>query len=349
MIPYVLAKYIWLDGQKPKKLRAKTEVLNVREVKRLKDIPFQSFDGSSTFQANTGYSDLMLKPVYCIPDPIRKPPHILVLCEVYKPDGKPHKSNTRARLRKVLAKYKAEDPWVGFEQEYTLFDEHGTWPYKWLKGSSVYPAPQGNYYCGVGCDEAYGRKLPESHLKHCLEAGLKIGGKHPEVLPSQWEFKIGPLSPLEASDQLWLARWLLYQIGEDFNISAKLHPKPIDGDWNGSGFHTNFDTKKMRERNGLKYIIEACKKLEQFHEEHIKVYGPDNEKRLTGQHETCSINVFRFGIASRKVSIRIPAAVYKKGGGYFEDRRPAANADPYEVCAALLETCCGKGFIAPSR
>lgn len=343
---YILAEYIWIDGRKPTQtLRSKTKVLKQGLI-TLKDLPVWAFDGSSTFQSETRQSDLILKPVYYIPDPIRGEPHILVLCEVFDKDDKPHLSNKRANLRQAAEKYEQEKSLFGIEQEYTLFDEEGGRPYRWPKSGTAFPAPQGHYYCGVGSDEVYGRKLPEEHLKICLKAGLKIEGIHPEVMPAQWEFQIGPLPPLEIADQLWLSRWLLYRLGEEFGISAKLYPKPVAGDWNGTGGHTNFSTENMRSPGGIKFIEEACKKLEKFHKEHIKVYGADNDKRLTGRHETCDINTFRWGVADRGASVRIPLPVYLKSCGYLEDRRPAANFDPYQVCAAILETICGNGFKA---
>lgn len=343
----ILAEYIWIDGQVPtKKLRSKTKVLYARNpIKDLKEIPDWGFDGSSTYQAETKTSDCVLKPVYFISDPIRGYPNILALCEVYSSNGQPHPTNTRARLRETVKKYKNDKPLVGIEQEYTMYDKNGGRPYRWPAESTTFPAPQGRYYCGVGSDEVYGRELMEAHLQDCLKTGLTISGTNAEVMPSQWEFQVGPLPPLEAADQLWLARWILYRRGEDLGITVKLTPKPIvEGDWNGAGAHTNFSTEKMRGPNGIKFIEKACQKLEKFHTEHIKVYGADNDKRLTGKHETCDINTFRWGVGDRGASVRIPAPVAKAGCGYLEDRRPAANADFYEVLTILLETICGNGF-----
>jgi len=343
---HVNAEYIWLDGSEPtKKMRSKVKVL-YKTPKTFKDIPIWSFDGSSTMQAEGSASDCILQPVKMIPDPIRGKPHVLVMCEVMDPSRKPHKSNTRARLRKNTELFDNLKPWFGIEQEYTLFDADGGRPYRWPEIKTAFPGPQGPYYCGVGSDEVYGRKLVEAHLKACQESGLKISGINAEVMPAQWEFQIGPLPPLEMADQLWLARWLLYRIGEDYGISAKLDPKPVKGDWNGAGAHTNFSTKAMRERNGLEEIKAACEKLRESHGEHIKVYGDGNNERLTGKHETCPISEFAWGISDRGASVRIPLMVAEAGEGYLEDRRPAANIDPYEVCTAILETVCGDGFKA---
>ena len=342
----VLAEYIWVDGKIPtKKLRSKTKVLRTKKpIRKITDIPEWSFDGSSTSQAETKNSDCILKPSYFIPDPIRGGKNILVLCEVYNADGKPHKTNTRDGLKKIFQKYKKENVLAGFEQEYTLYDKDGDRPYRWPAKSTAFPGPQGPYYCGIGADEVYGRELVEAHTEDCLKANIMIHGTNIEVMPAQAEFQIGPINPLELADQVWLARWLLYRRGEDLKITAKLDPKPISGDWNGAGAHTNFSTEKMRKPDGIKFIEEACRKLEKYHKEHIKVYGADNDKRLTGRHETCDINTFRWGVGDRGASIRIPAPVAKAGYGYLEDRRPAANADPYEVLTAMIETICGNGF-----
>ncbi len=296
------------------------------------------FDGSSTMQATGHKSDCMLKPVKLIPDPIRCGNNIVVLCEVFNSDGTVHKTNTRAQLREVAEKYKEHESWFGIEQEYTLFQ--GIKPLGWPDNG--FPAPQGGYYCGVGADEVFGRPIVEAHMDACIRAGLEISGINAEVMPAQWEFQVGPLGALEAADQTWLARWLLYRIGEDFKVSATLHPKPVSGDWNGAGAHTNFSTKEMREDGGIKVIEDACKKLSKKHAEHIAVYGAHNEERMTGLHETCKIDEFRYGVSDRGASVRIPLVTAKEGKGYLEDRRPAANMDPYLVCAKLIETVCGE-------
>ena len=333
----IKAEYIWMDGHKPtEKLRSKTKILN-EKVNNVSDLPMWGFDGSSTMQATGQNSDCLLEPVKFISDPIRGGNNIIVLCEVFNADGTVHKTNTRAGLRELAKKYKEQESWFGIEQEYTLFQ--GIKPLGWPDNG--FPAPQGGYYCGVGSDEVFGRPVVEAHMEACINAGLEISGINAEVMPAQWEFQIGPLDALEAADQTWLARWLLYRIGEDFKVSATLHPKPVSGDWNGAGAHTNFSTKTMREDGGMKVIEEACEKLSKKHAEHMAVYGAHNEERMTGLHETCKIDEFRHGVSDRSASVRIPMATAKDGKGYLEDRRPAANMDPYLVCGKLIETVCG--------
>ena len=336
----VMAEYIWMDGKQPTaKLRSKTKVVTGPVIKAA-DIPMWGFDGSSTEQAEGHASDCLLRPVYFVPDPIRGQPHILVMCEVLSADGTAHPTNTRAVLEKAAKKYAGSESWMGVEQEYTLYykDHPVGWP------EHGFPHPQGRYYCGVGADEVHGRPVVELHLKSCLAAGLAVSGINAEVMPSQWEFQVGPLPPLKCADQLWLGRWLLYRIGEDLKAYAKLDPKPMAGDWNGAGGHTNFSTKSMRAAGGIKAVEEACRRLGKFHKQHIAVYGADNDQRLTGRHETCGINEFRYGVSDRGASIRIPVATARAKRGYLEDRRPAANLDPYQVATALLDTVCGSGF-----
>lgn len=332
----IKAEYIWIDGSKPTpKLRSKTRIID-GPVTDISQIPDWGFDGSSTQQAVGEDSDRAMHPVAFVPDPIRGGDHILVMTGVFYPDGTPHETNKRVRLVEIAQQHSSHESWFGIEQEYTFF--RGRAPLGWPEGG--YPAPQGPFYCGVGADEVFGREIVEMHMDACLHAGIGISGVNAEVMPGQWEFQIGPLGPLEVSDQLWLSRWLLYRIAEDYGVNATLHPKPVPGDWNGAGAHTNFSTKEMREDGGYDLVVDACKRLGEKHEEHIAVYGAQNDQRLTGLHETCSIHEFRFGSGDRGASIRIPLPTVRQGKGYLEDRRPAANMNPYEVCAIIIETVC---------
>jgi glutamine synthetase len=324
------AEYIWIDGTEPTaKLRSKTKILSDGE-----PLPIWGFDGSSTNQAEGSASDCVLKPVFSCPDPIRGGDDVLVLSEVLDTDMTPHPSNTRAKLTPIAEQYAAQESWFGIEQEYTFFN--GERP---LGFPAVgFPAPQGGYYCGVGADEIYGREIVEKHLDNCLAAGLSISGINAEVMPGQWEFQVGPLGPVEVADQLWVARWLLYRTAEDFGVSATLDPKPVKGDWNGAGAHTNFSTKAMRE--SYEPIITACEALGEKALEHVENYGAGIDDRLTGLHETAPWNEFSYGVSNRGASVRIPWQVEVDRKGYIEDRRPNANCDPYLVTRMIVGTCC---------
>jgi len=324
------AEYIWIDGTEPTaRLRSKTKIMDGKG-----DLPIWGFDGSSTNQAPGKNSDCVLKPVFSCPDPVRGSSDVLVMCEVLLTDMTPHPTNTRAQLRPVAEKFANQAPLFGIEQEYTFFEDGR--PHGFPVGG--FPAPQGFYYCGVGADEVFGRPVVERHLDLCLQAGLSLSGINAEVMPGQWEFQVGPLSPLEVSDQLWMARWLLYRVAEDFGISATLDPKPVQGDWNGAGAHTNFSTKAMRE--SYPPIVAACEALGTNVEEHVKHYGADIEMRLTGSHETAPYNEYSYGVSDRGASVRIPWQVEVDQKGYIEDRRPNANMDPYVVTRLITNTVC---------
>lgn len=345
---HLLTEYIWLDGNSPQQIRAKIKILDLKEEQIAKitadwepgDFPVWSFDGSSTKQAEGNSSDCLLQPVKVIPHPFYSTGYA-VLCEVMNVDGTPHETNTRAALREAAEFYEDEEALFGMEQEYTLCKHNETSIEVESLVDLATARPQGDYYCGVGSQNIFGRKIAEDHMNVGILCDLKICGINAEVMPGQWEYQIGPLSPLEMADQLWLSRWILYRIGEMHNVNISFDPKPVEGDWNGTGCHTNFSTASMRQEGGIEYILKGIEKLSQKHELHMKNYGIENEKRMTGMHETCKFDEFRFGNSDRGASIRIPPSTYKGGRGYFEDRRPAANIDPYIVCKLLLETVCG--------
>lgn len=331
-------EYLWLDGYETPNLRSKIKVIDTDNTPSLSCAPMWSFDGSSTKQATGNNSDCLLNPVKMIKSPLDD--SYIVLCEVLNSDGSLHISNKRHELKLLDEKYKHEEMWFGFEQEYVIYEARSNRPYKWpIDG---YPAEQGRFYCGVGGDVAWGRNISNEHLDACLQCGLSICGTNGEVMPSQWEFQLGILSPLEMADQLWLARFLLNRIAERYDANIKLDPKPVHGDWNGSGCHVNFSTKSMRQKCTESDVNIICSKLARNRKKHIDVYGKGNEKRLTGKHETCRIDEFRWGVSDRGASIRIPISTAKDDKGYLEDRAIAANCDPYLVCSVMLETICGE-------
>ncbi|MEJ2399470.1 MAG: glutamine synthetase beta-grasp domain-containing protein, partial [Gammaproteobacteria bacterium] len=313
-------EYIWLDGNTPEpSLRSKTKILEMDFFDGdINTIPDWSFDGSSTMQAEGHSSDCILKPVRAYSDHDRKDA-FLVLCEVMNPDGTPHPSNTRALYDDD------EDYWFGFEQEYVFtieglplgFPEKG------------YPRPQGPYYCAVGHGNVAGRDIVEEHLDICLEAGLDITGIIAEVMLGQWEFQCFGKGAKKAGDDLIISRYLLHRTAEKYGVNVDFHPKPIKGDWNGSGMHTNFSNKEMRDKGGKELMEGILNKLGEVHMKHIEVYGSDNHERLTGKHETQAIDTFSYGVSDRGASIRIPVSTAQNWKGYLEDRRPASNADPY--------------------
>ncbi len=329
--PAFIYTYIWLDGYTPEpNLRGKDKILEGE--KTLKELPIWSFDGSSTRQAKGHFSDCLLRPVRMIPDPSRER-SFLVLCEVLNPDQTPHISNYRAQLEQ----YDNKDNWFGFEQEYVLA-ENGR-PLGFPLDPKKFPKPQGEYYCGVGTENVVGREIMEEHTELCLQAGITLTGTNAEVLLGQWEYQLFGMGTLATADYLWLTRYILIRIAEQYGVSVNLHPKPLQkGDWNGSGLHTNFSTKKMRTTGGKDLFNRIYATFDKNRKQHMEHYGSDNHLRLTGKHETQSIHTFSYGVADRGASIRIPLATEKNGKGYLEDRRPGSNGDPYRILIAMSQS-----------
>jgi len=329
------AEYIWIDGSLPfSEVRSKTRVIADTTKPEI-----WGFDGSSTNQATGDNSDVVLSPVFVCPDPLRGGENVLVLCEtLLTEDLSPHPSNTRAAAVAALETYSDQDPWFGLEQEYTLLNPTGGWPAGFP--ANGFPPPQGPYYCGVGAVKIHGRDLIEEHTSACIDAGLSISGTNAEVMPGQWEFQIGPVDTVTVGDHLWMARYLLYRLAENHGVEVSIEAKPMKGDWNGAGMHTNFSTNAMRE--GYDAVITACEALGEDGkpEEHLRGYGVGIEERLTGAHETQRYDQFSYGVSDRGASIRIPWQVARDKMGYIEDRRPNANADPYVVTTLMTNTCC---------
>jgi glutamine synthetase len=327
-------EYIWLDGYTPvANLRGKTLVKDFDSFPKLEELPMWGFDGSSTRQAEGHSSDCVLKPVAVYPDSTKKN-GVLVMNEVMHPDGTPHTTNGRATIH--------DDPgtWFGFEQEYFLYKD-GV-PLGFPKGGG-FPPPQGKYYTGVGYENVgdIAREIVDIHLDLCLDAGINHEGINAEVAKGQWEFQIFGKGSKTAADQMWMARYLLSRLCEKYGVEVVLHCKPLgmDVDWNGSGMHSNFSTEYMRTVGGKEYFEALMAAFDKYKNEHIAVYGPDNHMRLTGLHETQSIDKFNYGVANRGASVRVPHSFVNNGyKGYLEDRRPNSQGDPYLIASRILQT-----------
>ena len=317
-------EYIWLDGCKPEQtLRSKVKVTD-------EDVsPDWAFDGSSTQQAEGGSSDCVLKPATEYEGPLSS--DRLVMCEVLSPDKTPHPSNTRIKCEGLVA----DEWWFGYEQEYFFTNPEDGTILGWEDGT---PRPQGDYYCGVGAGNVVGREISEAHMDVCLAAGIMIAGTNAEVALGQWEYQCFGKG-LKAGDDLWVSRYLLHLVAEDYGVAVNFHPKPQEGDWNGSGMHTNFSNDEMRNNGSEALMSSLCESLGKVHSEGILEYGSDNDKRLTGLHETQSIETFSYAVSDRGASIRVPIyTVDNNWNGYLEDRRPASNADPYRIMAHIVST-----------
>jgi glutamine synthetase len=329
-------EYVWLDGYKPEpNLRSKVKIVSYESVKNAflnGEFPMWNFDGSSTSQAETGNSDRLLKPVrHYIPSTFPLENNIVyVLCEVLNPDGTPHESNKRSSIGEGF-----EDLWFGFEQEYFIREE--------INGNIIGHKRnnlkgQGEYYCGVG-HNVVGRKFVDEHLNMCLNYGIDITGINAEVALGQWEYQVLSKNKLKGGDDLWMTRYFLHKVAENYGYHIELHPKPIqNGEWNGSGLHTNFSTDMMRFDGNEEYFAALFNAFESRHDDHIKAYGSNNNLRLTGEYETQAIDKFSWGVSDRGASIRVPQETANEWKGYVEDRRPGSNADPYKIIREIVKS-----------
>lgn len=323
-------EYIWLDGNKPEpNLRSKTKIISFNNYNGELDLlPEWSYDGSSTNQADGHSSDCILRPVAIYPDPFQTDGY-LVMCEVFSADGIPISTNFRSRINDQ------EDFWFGFEQEYTIMKDGKPLGFP----NEGYPAPQGPYYCAVGTGNVNGRDLVNEHLDLCIKAGIGITGINAEVMLGQWEYQCFGKGGKKTSDDLWVSRYILHRVSEKYGVKIDLHPKPVQGDWNGSGMHCNFSNEIMRKKGGELLMRSICDALGEAHDEHMAVYGSNNDLRLTGLHETQHISKFSYGVSDRGASIRVPVSVAQNNWvGYLEDRRPASNANPYLIVEKIINT-----------
>ena len=366
-----MLEYIWLGGNYELRSKIKVHETSFLCMNDLKNVPAWNYDGSSTSQTTGEHSEINLLPVSVYRNPLFKRradiESLLVLCETRDQDGQPLATNNRFKANEIFEKCKEHEPWFGLEQEYFILTEEINEKIKnskheifmLTKEMNKHPTTkeinelinekmknslctQGQYYCSVGGRNAFFRNIADRHMLACIEAGINISGTNAEVAPYQWEFQIGPCTGIQSGDQMWVARYLLEKIAEEEGCYIEWGPKPFDG-INGSGCHANFSTKNMRDSsNGLSLIMDAISQLSQVHTEHMAVYGEDNDKRMSGQYETAAYETFSFDIdkpVNRGASIRIGYDTLRDKKGYFEDRRPASNCDPYLVTAAIANTC----------
>lgn len=335
-----ILEYIWLGGNY--ELRSKIKVVELSNpllsLQDIKDIPAWNYDGSSTNQASGENSEMNLLPVAIYKNPLKKHSHpsFLILCETRDKDNNPLKTNNRNVATSIFNKALSEEPWYGLEQEFFILNKEICESLR--RKASENDIIQGQYYCSVGGKNAMLRHIVDKHMIACIDAGLNISGTNAEVAPYQWEFQIGPCIGITAGDQLWIARYLMEKIAEEEGYYIDWSPKPFVK-INGSGCHTNFSTKSMRQDNGIKIILDTIKKISLTHTEDMKHYGNDNKNRMSGLYETASFDTFSFNInkpVNRGASVRVGHETIRDGKGYFEDRRPASNMDPYIVTSRLF-------------
>jgi glutamine synthetase len=337
-------EYVWIGGEM--ELRSKAKVMELETTMTteqvLEKLSDWNYDGSSTKQAKGNDSEVIIKPRKVIKCPFRRGNNYMVMCDTYKPDGTPLKNNHRVEANNIFADKLEEEPWFGIEQEFFMIDSKTGLPLGFNNETYQKAIEQGQYYCSVGSLNVFGRHIIDEVLDNLIYAELNVSGINAEVAPGQWEYQIGPATGIDAGDQLWLSRYILERTCEKYHVNIDYEPKPVKGDWNGSGLHTNYSTKNMRtgtkEKTGLEIIDDAIYKLSLKHSEHMEVYGKNNNERMTGEHETASWDKFSFGRANRGASVRIGNETIDNKKGYFEDRRPASNGDPYQITSIIFQT-----------
>mmetsp|Transcript_10122 Transcript_10122/g.8919 ORF Transcript_10122/g.8919 Transcript_10122/m.8919 type:complete len:332 (-) Transcript_10122:133-1128(-) len=249
----LIAEYIWIDGTGAS-VRSKSRTLSSK-ISSISDLPEWNFDGSSTGQAPGHDSEVILKPVNFYPDPFRGGDNILVLCSCHRYDSKaalmkPANTNFRDNAVELFNTIEDHQPFTKILQSCTLYKKMsilGQQQLGWPEGG--FPASKGNFYNGVGTNNSHGRSIMDSYLQACLYIGVKISNLNSGEMPGEWEFEIGPCKGVETGDQLWMARYLLSRITEDFGTSLTFEPKPIKGNLKKKGCFTKFFTISMRENS----------------------------------------------------------------------------------------------------
>lgn len=314
----IVVEYVWIGGNND--LHSKTRVLDMKKNEKdefVISIPQWSYDGSSTDQATSENSEIILIPRSIFKCPFRRGDNAMVICDTYKVDGTPAECNYRAEAEIIFNLDKEAKPLYSMKQEFFLLS----------RGKTFDKGKQGQYYCSVGMDNVFGRDIMEKHLAACMFAGLAIKSINSEVAPCQWQYEIGHVEGVTAGDHLWLSRFILERICEQHNVNVSWEPKAIPGNWNTSKCAVDYSTLAMREGEGLECIHDAINKLAKNHNKYM---------------ETC-FNVkeyddFAWGIGNKNTSIRISNETVKNKSGSLEDRRPTSNMDPYRVTSMLFRT-----------
>jgi len=339
----VLATYIWIDSTQ-EQLRQKTATLDSfpSDVSELK---IWNFDGSSTGQASGNYSDVLLRPVAFFRDPFRRGNHILVFCECLREDGNPHPNDARRPLAQTIESCQEKDPLFVLEQQYTMLDlKHR--PLGWPQPSG-FPSATGDSYCGIGADRSFGRDIAEAHISACLFAGVKIEGMRGGLMPGQWAFRIGPGSGVEVADHLWVARFILHQVAEQFGVVISIHPNPV-AKISTSFLPVYLATKEIREEKGLKAAEEAAKRLRETHESYQEIFRREQGREFSIEFSRelsrdfsrdLSRDFSRADLDPRDL-VRAREVPESWGSKYLEDGRPASNCDPYVLIQKIAETVC---------
>lgn len=338
-----ILEYIWIDGRGNLRSKYRTAFPKfdsyadaAHNYIAVKD---WNYHDSSTYQASTENTEIALIPVAYYLNPFFEQGRaFLILCKTYNADGSPTNTNFRHDAEKLFESSTSHylDPYFRINQEYFIIQSSGTTNFAPL---CSYEQPQPDYYCGVG--NVTLRNLAEKHYQYCLNAHLKISAVNAEMEPTQWQFQIGPSSKISASDELWVARYILVKLSEEFRVCICFKPKSLPNPSNSSSLHlhTSFSTQETRDaqnQNGLKCIYQYIDRLSKKHTEHICIYG-HNSNRV---HSGSDYHTFSFASGYRGNNICIPKSVLKAGCGYLEDMRPASNADPYRVTAAIFSTAC---------
>jgi len=345
---FCVAEYIWVGGRG--NVRSKTRTLT-RKPESPDDCSIWMFDGSSTAQATEAESDVYLVPRRVFEDPIRGPPHVLIVCEAVVHSMEPAAGNYRADATEAMVKYAGTDAWFSMEQEYSLnkagkmgHDEAGTkfacQPYAFDDDGNC--GEEENFYCGVGgLNVLEGHRfLVDDHYALCMASGIKIQHANLGVAAGSGCFQIGPCRGINIGDHLVAARWLLKVASEKYAdmFYISFNPQPVQGR-HGNGVNISFSSRQTRGEGGLQVVEKCCRALGRKHKETLQCYGTGHDERLTGKNQTCPADEFRFGVADMTASVRIPRNVAVTGRGELCDRRPAGDCDPYRAAGIIMSVC----------